>query len=313
MILFIHPIQPELIERLRDELNEEIVVEENILSALNHVTQAEIIVSSAFQLNATLFENCPNLRWFHSVSAGVEDMPFQLFQEKGILLTNSRGIHGSQVAEQIFGMMISFTRGLHYNYKNQLDRTWERHYPVRELKGSTVCIVGLGSIGKEIARKAKAFDMEVIGVRRRPHPVQNCDMVVDAVKLRDVLKRSDFVIVLTPLTPDTYHLISDAELQAMKSSAILLNFARGDVVDEEALIRALNEGTIQGAGLDVFHEEPLPQDSVFWSMKNVLISPHNGGWTTSHDERIVGIFVENYKAFREGTVMPGLVDLIRGY
>ncbi len=313
MILFIHPIKPELIERLRTELNEEIIVKGSFDEVGLELSSAEIIVSSAFQLNTSLFERCHNLRWFHSVSAGVEDMPFELFDQKGIILTNSRGIHGHQMAEQIFGMMISFTRGLHYNLKNQLKQKWELKYPVRQLRGSTICIVGVGSIGREVARKAKAFDMFVIGVRNTERPVENCDSVVSTNKLRDVLKESDFVVVLTPLTPATYHLIGEKELESMKPSGILINFARGDVVDERALIQALKNQTIGGAGLDVFHTEPLPEDSVLWSMENVLISPHYGGFAPLHGEYIVDAFVENYWSYRRKDPMPGLVDLKKKY
>jgi D-2-hydroxyacid dehydrogenase (NADP+) len=275
--------------------------------------EAEIIVCPGSDITEELVEYCANVRWFHSVSAGVDRVPIGNLRRRRILLSNSRGIHGKSIAEQAIGMMISFTRGIHANLLNQRQHRWERVYPLTELTDQTLCIVGSGSIGMEVARKAKAFDMKVIGVKRTPKPLPNHDEVVGFNDLGSVLEVSDFVIALTPLTKETFHLFNAAAFARMKPSAVFLNFARGDVVDETALIEALQSGAIAGAALDVFHEEPLPEDSPLWDMENVLISPHNGGWTPHHNRRLVPIILENYRAYRAGKPLPTAVDLNKGY
>ncbi|RIV17521.1 D-2-hydroxyacid dehydrogenase [Alicyclobacillaceae bacterium I2511] len=277
------------------------------------LTEAEIIVAGGSAITEELIQRCPKVRWFHSVSAGVDLIPHNLLSARGILLSNSRGIHGRPIGEQVLGMMIGFTRGLHVNLRHQQQKRWEPGYPLQELTGQTLCIVGSGSIGAEVARKAKAFDMRVIGVKRHPLPLPHHDEVVGLDSLYDALATADFVLVLTPLTPNTRHLLDAEAFATMKSSAVVLNFARGDVMDEEALIQALQAGKLRGAGLDVFHREPLPPESPLWDMENVLISPHNGGWTPHYNERMVAIFLNNLRAYREQRPLPTGVDLIQGY
>ncbi|MCL6625368.1 D-2-hydroxyacid dehydrogenase [Alicyclobacillus shizuokensis] len=275
--------------------------------------EAEMLVCPGGAITAELINHCSQVRWIHSVSAGVERAPFALLRERGIQLSNSRGIHGKPIAEQALGMMIAFSRGLHANWQNQRERKWERVYPLSELTEKTLCIVGSGSIGREVARKAKAFDLRVVGVKRTPEPLPNHDDVFGFEQLDAALAVSDYVLVLTPLTETTFHLFDRARFARMKPSAVFLNFSRGDVVDEAALIEALQSGQIAGAGLDVFHEEPLPPESPLWSMDQVLISPHNGGWTPHHNRRLVPIILDNYHAYREGRPLPTGVDLERGY
>ena len=280
---------------------------------VSELETAEIIVTGGAAITEDLILHCPKVRWYHSVSAGVDSVPHALLAKRGILLSNSRGIHGRPIGEQVLGMMLSFTRGLHANLRNQQHKRWERVYPLQELTGQTLCIVGAGSIGTEVARKAKAFDMHVIGVKRHPGLLPHHDKVVGLDHLYEALADADFVLILTPLTTKTRHLINADALAQMKPSTVVLNFARGGVVDEEALIRALQSGKIHGAGLDVFHKEPLPLESPLWDMENVLISPHNGGWTPHYDERMVAIFLDNLRAYREQRPLPTQVDLEQGY
>ncbi|MCL6515835.1 D-2-hydroxyacid dehydrogenase [Alicyclobacillus sp.] len=314
MILIAHRLKPRVVEALRLALpNERIELAERPDPADPRLREAEILVAVGSALTEEVLGACPKVRWLHSVSAGVESVPFHLIRARGLLLTNARGAHGKQMAEQILGMMISFTRGLHHNVRRQMEHRWDRGYRLGELSGRHLVILGAGSIGREVARKAKAFDMRVTGVRRNPAPMPNFDAVVGMESLDDVLPEADFLVILTPLTPQTHHLVGAARLARMKPSAFLINFARGDVIDEAALIQALREGRIRGAGLDVFHEEPLPADSPLWDMENVLISPHNGGWTPLHDDRFLEIFLANHRAYRAGERMPTLVDLDAHY
>ncbi|WP_051663229.1 D-2-hydroxyacid dehydrogenase [Alicyclobacillus macrosporangiidus] len=314
MILIAHRLKPRVVEALRKALpEEEIEVMDRFDPAHPRLAEVEILAAVGTSLTEETIGACPNVRWLHSISAGVETVPFDLIRARGLLLTNARGAHGKQMAEQILGMMISFTRGLHYNVRRQLEHRWDRGYKLDELSGRHLVIVGAGSIGREVARKAQAFDMTITGVRRNPAPMPGFHQVVGVDALNRVLPEADFVVVLTPLTPETYHLIGEAELAAMKPSAFLINFARGDVVDEDALIRALREGRIRGAGLDVFHQEPLPAESPLWDMENVLISPHNGGWTPSHDDRFLEVFLANHRAYRAGEPLPTRVDIEARY
>jgi phosphoglycerate dehydrogenase-like enzyme len=253
------------------------------------------------------------LQWIHSVSAGVDSVPFERLRERGILLSNSRGLHGRPIAEQIMGTLIAYSRGLHVFWKNQREHRWDRTYAVDELMGQTLLIVGAGSIGREVARKAKAFDMVVLGVRSQAEPLLNFDAVYGAEALNEVLPQADFVVVLTPLTPKTRHLISAPQFSLMKPTAVLLNYARGPVIDQSALVQALQRHQIRGASLDVFEREPLPADDPLWTLDGVLLTPHTGGWSPHQDEREATLFLSNWDAFQRHQGLPTAVDLKRQY
>ena len=316
MIYVAHKLSDERLQVLKAGVEDEVV--RGQLSDENSgfqpdLTKAEIVVLQGSQISPELVEHCASVRWFHSTSAGVDKAPLDMLSARRILLSNSSGIHGKPIAEQALGMMISFTRGLHYNVRSQDQHRWDAGYKIRELTGQTLCVVGAGSIGEEIARKAKAFDMHVIGIKRHPRPLPHFDDVVGLSDLHQALAQSDFVVVLVPLTKETHHLLNERALAAMKHSAVLLNFARGSVIDEQALIHALGTGVIRGAGLDVFEEEPLPSNHPFWEMDNVLISPHTGGWTPFYNQRMVEIFLANYRAYRSQRPLPTAVNLHLGY
>lgn len=273
----------------------------------------EVLVAWGSRITETVIARLPKLRWIHSVSAGVDSVPFARLRERGILLSNSRGLHGHPISEQVMGTLIAFSRGLHVFWQNQREQRWERSYTVDELTGKTLLIVGAGSIGRELARKAKAFDMVVLGVRSQAAPLPNFDAVHGIEEIEKVLPHADFVVVLTPLTDKTYHLISTPQLSVMKSTAILLNYARGPVVDEHALVNALQTHQIKGASLDVFETEPLPADHPLWTLDGVLLTPHTGGWSPHHDEREVALFLSNWEAFQRKARLPTSVDLERQY
>ncbi|MCL6548593.1 MAG: D-2-hydroxyacid dehydrogenase [Alicyclobacillus sp.] len=313
-MIFVDSAVPEdVVAWLRGQVQEDVRVRDRDKDLTEQAHTAEIVVGYASPRYRELIGASQALRWFHCLSAGVEGLPFEQLSERGVVVTNSSGIHATQMAEQIIGMMIMFTRGLHVNVRNQVRRVWDRSYPVSELAGQTLCVVGAGRIGRELARKAKAFDMRVIGVKRRPEALPGFDEVLGVRELERGLHAADFVAVLTPLTGDTRRMFGRAALAAMKPSAVLLNFARGDVVDEAALVEALQQGRIRGAGLDVFEREPLPEDSPLWGLDNVIMSPHNAGHIPDYHARAVRLFVDNYRAYRAGQPMPNRVDLSLGY
>ena len=198
--------------------------------------------------------------------------------------------------------------------KQQEEKAWKRMNPA-ELYGATVGIISLGRIGSEIAKRAKAFGMRVIGTRRTAagEKAENVEQVYPISRLNDLLAESDYVVLTLPSTAETKKLIGEAQLKAMKKSAFLINVARGDVVDEQALIAALRDGTIAGAALDVFDKEPLPADSAFWELPNVLISPHVAGYAEKGDDRMTDLFCDNLRLFLDGKPLVNIVDATKGY
>lgn len=182
-----------------------------------------------------------------------------------------------------------------------------------EISEKTLCIIGTGSIGSEIARKAKAFDMKVIGVDKFPATSKNFDEVWGMDKMAEALGLADYTVLTIPLTEETYHLMGQKEFKSMKQSGILINMSRGDTVDETALIAALQEGRIAGAGLDVFHKEPLPQESPLWDMENVIITPHCAGDSPYLERRALNLFAENLLLYRQGKPMKNIINLERKY
>lgn len=231
-------------------------------------------------------------RWFHSFSAGVDAPAFQAIIDRGAKLTNSAGASAPSIAQHVLTMMLYRSKRIGELAAQQQRREWTQ-LRGRDLTGQTVGIIGTGSIGGEVARLAKAFNMRTIGARRSDKPARWIDEQVPLRRLRYLLKESDFVVLACPLTKETEGLIGERELRAMKPTATLINVARGRVVDESQLIRALEEGWIGGACLDVFTWEPLPETSPLWAMPNVVITPHNSGNSPLNMERAMAIFCDN--------------------
>jgi phosphoglycerate dehydrogenase-like enzyme len=250
----------------------------------------------------------PHLRWFHSFSAGVDHPAFRGLLERGALLTNSAGASNVPIAQYVLGMMLRVAKRMDGWAEAQRERRWAPLEP-EELTGKTAGIVGLGHIGGEVARLAQAFGMRVIGCRRRRGRPRYVDEIVPPERLPDLLARSDFVVLAVPLSSETDGLIGEAELRAMRPPAWLINVSRGRVIDEDALVRALTQGEIAGACLDVFREEPLPETSALWSLPNVIVTPHNSGRSPLNMERATEIFVDNLGRFVAGRSLRNRVRL----
>ena len=257
----------------------------------------------------------PNLRWVQLTSAGLDRAARSGLIESDFMLTSASGLHATPIGEYVLCLMLMFCKGAERFMRAQGRREWIRYMP-QELYGKTVGVVGLGHIGTEVARLAKAFGCRVIGSRRSV-TARTKDGLVDELlppsALPELLAESDFVVLAMPSTPETRHLIGEAELRAMKDTGVLINIARGAVVDEAALVRALKEGTIGGAGLDVFEQEPLPPESELWELENVIMSPHLSGGTVIYNERAVGIFCDNLRRYLAGQPLMNLADPARGY
>jgi phosphoglycerate dehydrogenase-like enzyme len=272
---------------------------------------AEIVFSMG-DFNKETLSHCKKLKWLFILSAGVDTLPFNELLKLGVIVSNVSGIHAIPMAEQAIGAMLLFSRGLLQCLNNQRLKKWERHIN-GELHGKNLLIIGAGNIGKEIARKAKSFDMKITGLKKSKEPLPNFDYVFEMDKFHDVLPDADYVMLVTPLTRETYRLMGDAEFNLMKRGSIFINISRGDTVDEQALIKALQNNIIGGAALDVFHNEPLEVASPLWDMPNVLITPHTAGLTPHYFERCASIFIESYPLYRNGETLPNLVDLHRQY
>jgi phosphoglycerate dehydrogenase-like enzyme len=239
------------------------------------------------------------LKWFHSFSAGVDSPAFKLILDSGAMLTNSSGASAPSIAQYVLAMMLYRSKRIEQFREQQARREWA-HVRGSDLNGLTAGIIGTGAIGGEVARLAQAAGMRTIGMRRSGRPARHIDEMVQSRRLRYLLRESDFVVLACPLTKDTEGLIGEQELRTMKPSATLINIARGRIVDEAALIRALEEGWIGGACLDVFAVEPLPQTSPLWDMPNVVVTPHNSGVSPLNMERALTMFIDNLARFVQG-------------
>jgi len=263
-----------------------------------------------------LLARAPGLRWFQAASAGVDRLERSGFPERNVLVTNSSGVHPTPISEYVLMVMLMFAKRAQRFLRAQGERRWIRFLPA-ELKGSTVGVVGMGRIGTEVARLAKAFGCRVLAIRRSATARRSGEVPADDVlppsDLSYLLSESDYVVLAAPLTRETRHLIGAEELRAMKATAVLINISRGAVIDETALARALKEGSIGGAALDVFEREPLPEDSELWGMENVIVSPHISGGTEFYFQRAVPLFCENLRRYLDGRPLLNVVDPKRGY
>lgn len=276
---------------------------------------AEVEVYCGFRPQKNLISRAPKLKWIQAMSAGVERMLTDDIRESAVVMTNVSGIHAIPIAEFVIGTMLMFVKHSPLYFQLKSEKKWER---IRTgiLNSKTLGIVGLGSLGREIARLSKAFDMKVLATRRSAKEVgqaENVDVVFPLKQLHEMLGESDFVVLSLPLTAESRGLIGEAELRAMKSSAYLINIARGGVIDEEVLIRALEEKWITGAGLDVFAKEPLSPDSKLWELPNVIFSPHVSGGMENYVSLATEVFCQNLKRYLNGEELLHIVDKKAGY
>lgn len=273
----------------------------------------------------------PRLRWVQLHSAGINKLLDTPLWQSDVTITTTSGIHAPTMAEYVLMMMLAFAHRLaqmlHYQSRAEWPmQRWEKFVP-QELRGATVGVIGYGSIGQEIGRLAHAFGMRVLGLRRRGtagptgyelpelanHPGVEPDRLYTPDQLTKMLPECDYVVLAVPYTSATHHLIDQAALRAMKPTAVLINVARGAVVDEAALVRALHGGWIAGAALDVFDQEPLPAESPFWTLDNVIISPHISGFTPHYDDRATALFAENLRRYLAGEPLLNQVERGRQY
>jgi phosphoglycerate dehydrogenase-like enzyme len=253
-----------------------------------------------------------NLKWVHSWAAGPDSQLYPEFVAHPVTLTCSKGNGAIPLAEHAIMLMLMLNRNATRWIDNQREHRWE-HFVHGELNGLTCGIIGAGHSGEDLALKAKAFHMQVIGLRRSQRAARNFDRMYRREELHEFLAASDFVVVTAPKTPETQGMLGDAEFRAMKKSAFYVCFSRGGIADDAALLRALSEGTIAGAGLDAHGVEPLLADSPFWTAPNTIITPHNGAGTLATRRRGYEIFRDNLRRYAAGEPLFNVVDKAAGY
>jgi phosphoglycerate dehydrogenase-like enzyme len=269
----------------------------------------------------------PNLRWVHSATAGVERVLTPSSRARDLTITNARGVFSRPIAEYVMLMILAVSRRLPSLLELQAERTWQP-LESRELRDVTVGIVGLGSIGRAVGALATAFGCRVLATRRRPEAGSHAadgagdepylgslmlDRVLAPEQLPELLAESDFVVLAAPLTEDTHGLIGEEAIAQLKPGAWVINVARGELVDERALGRALREGRLGGAVLDTFREEPLPATSPLYDLPNVILTPHTSWSSTRVLDRSVDLFCENLRRYAEGRPLVNVVDPSAGY
>jgi phosphoglycerate dehydrogenase-like enzyme len=276
-----------------------------------------------------ILARAPNLRWVHSATAGVERALTPASRSRGLVITNARGVFSRPIAEYVLLMILAISRRLPQLLELQEERTWQP-LEARELRDVTVGIVGLGSIGRSVAALATAFGCRVIATRRRaesaapaapaeaddeeavPGPV-NLDRVLAPDQLEELLAESDFVVLAAPLTGATRGMIGERALSHMKRGAWVINVARGELVDERALLRALRDGPIGGAVLDTFVHEPLPPSSPLYDAENLILTPHTA-WSSGRVlDRSIELFCDNLRRYAQGRPLANVVDADAGY
>jgi len=273
-----------------------------------------------YSLRAKQLKDAKKLKWLHSTAAGVAQLMYPELRDSGILVTNPSGVFSVPMAEHTMGLLLALARNFPDSVRQQ-DRAnwsqqelWDKPQHLSEVNGQVLLIVGYGSIGRELAKRAKVFDMRVWGVTRSGEgDGGHVEKILPAAKLHDALPEADYVVISAPETAETKHLIGTAEMAKMKRGARLINIGRGSLLDEEALIRALQSCALGGAAIDVAQTEPLPADSPLWKAPNLFITPHTSALSDRLWKRQTALLVELLERWFDDKEMFNLVDLERGY
>jgi phosphoglycerate dehydrogenase-like enzyme len=294
------------------------IVPVDTLDALaSEIGDAEVVF--CFSFPEPLFAQAKRLRWIHSASAGIEANLFPALVASDVVLTNSSGLHETCIPEHVLALLFAFARNLPAAFRLKQEHRWDRIEPLRRggirgVAGAHLAVLGVGPIGRALVAKAAALGMHVRVLRRHAgRPVDGAESVVGPEGLHALLGWAHFVVLAVPLTPETHRLIGAAELRAMRRDAVLINIARGEVVDQDALVAALREGALAGAGLDVTTPEPLPAEHPLWDLPNVIVTPHVSGYMPGYFGGVLGIFADNLERFVVGRPLRNVVDKRLGY
>lgn len=273
----------------------------------------EMMITYGLQEDWQILDQLPNLKWIQIFQTGIEYAPLKIIEERGILLTNVRGIYGTAISEYVMSIILYETRHIARFIQNQKRKRYDRSILPDEAGGKTVGIFGTGIVGKEVAKKAQAFDMNVLGFNTSGRSVRFFDATYTWDEKESLIQACDFIVLVLPLLEDTYHFLGKHEFQMMKENAYIINAGRGPLIQQDALCAALEQGMIKGAALDVFNEEPLPASSPLWETENLLITPHMAGKTVYFFDRCLDIYKRNFAAFIKGAPMEFMIDFEKGY
>jgi phosphoglycerate dehydrogenase-like enzyme len=272
----------------------------------------EIEVIFVFRPPRGVWSGARRLQLIQTIGAGVDTVLPAPDLPAGVRIANARGIHGEQMSEHALAMMLAFAKQLPRALANQRTRHWKLYTP-GSLAGKTCSILGMGTIGRAVAERAKQFGMRVVGMQREPKPCRHADEVLPPEQIKRAVQQADYLVVILPKTPQTRKLL-DAEILAdLPSDAVLINMARGGIVDETAVANMLKEGRLRGAALDVFEEEPLPESSDLWMIPNLIITPHVAGLVPDYLDRVLKIFMDNLRRLENGRPLVNEIDRARGY
>jgi D-2-hydroxyacid dehydrogenase (NADP+) len=286
--------------------------------ALSAIESADVALAS--RLTPSMVEHAPRLRWVHSTAAAVGILPLKEIAARHVAVTNSRGIQAAAIAEFVIGGLLVIARRFNLMLEAQRSRRWIQNELTGEawpwsVRGRTMTIVGLGTIGHEVARRAHAFGMKVTGIRRRidqPKP-SFVDRIAGSDEMDNTLRGCDVLVIAAPFIAETDRLIRAEQLALLNRGAVVINVARGKIIDEAALIAALQSGHLGGAVLDVFEHEPLDSAHPLWGLPNVIVSPHVSGLRPDHWDDVIDLFGDNLERFQRGETLLNLVDVRAGY
>ncbi|MFW5928567.1 MAG: D-2-hydroxyacid dehydrogenase [Thermoplasmatota archaeon] len=315
-ILVSYPLPDKYFNEIKEIEGIEAVKATDEEEIIREIKDVEVVFDK--EISKKAFEEAKELEWIQSPYVGVDMLLIDELINSEVMVTCAKGIHSSQVSDHVFAFILSFARELPGFLEDKRKKEWEERHPfpfkpLIELKNQTLGVIGLGTIGKEVARKGKCFNMEVIGSKRSLEEIEYVDELFTSGKVDEVISRSDFLVLCVPSTPETENMIGENELEEMKESSYLINVARGEVVDEEALIDALKADKIAGAALDVTEKEPLPKQSELWKLDNLLLTPHVAGSTPEYWNRVNEIFIENIERYLRSKSLINEVDKERGY
>jgi D-2-hydroxyacid dehydrogenase (NADP+) len=273
------------------------------------ISSTDILVTFAPMLTDQLVRKAENLKWVQALGTGVDNLIDLPSLRSNVIITNIHGIHGAAMSEAAIMAMLALSRNFPRIVRNQAQHEWQR-WPAALLESKTVGIFGVGAIGEALAPRCKALRMTVVGISSAKRAVTNFDQMYARNELANAVSELDYLIVLTPYSSETRNIVNSGIFSAMKRSAYFINLSRGGVVDESALIDALERELIAGAALDVFSEEPLPPDHPFWSMKNVIVMPHLAGFNDQYAEQALPVVVENIRRFLVGD-FTNMLNIVR--
>ncbi|WP_087975120.1 D-2-hydroxyacid dehydrogenase [Oceanobacillus rekensis] len=315
MILFTAKLSNKHKDELKGTFTEQkIVYSKSEDETIKYLPEAEVIVTYGSDLTEDLLNNAASLKWIMVLSAGVDELPFQLLEEKNVVVTNARGIHKVQMAEYAISMLLEVYRQGKRIMEREKEQNWDPTVKVNEISNKTIIIAGTGAIGQEVARLAKAFRMKTIGISRSGKTVEFFDENHTNDELNQVLPQADFLVSVLPSTEETKEFFTDEHFQAMPEHGVFLNMGRGDAVTSDVILKAIQHGEIAHAVLDVFEEEPLPKGHPFWAEENITVTPHISGKSPHYVTRAMGIFRKNLiNHIEQKDDYINKVNLSRGY